>query len=124
MRYDAGYFRDKTVLITGASSGIGEELARQLGRDGAKLTLVARRRVLLDALADEISARGALAPLTVERDVTRDGDMEHAVAASVQRWGRLDIVIANAGFGVGGAFRDLSVDDYRRQFDTNVFGVL
>ena len=63
-------------------------------------------------------------PLVVEGDVTRDGDMERAVAAGVQRWGKLDIVIANAGFGVVGAIRDLSIDDYRRQFETNVFGVL
>ena len=50
--------------------------------------------------------------------------MERAVAAGVQRWGKLDIVVANAGFGVVGPIRDLSIDDYRRQFETNVFGVL
>lgn len=117
-------FRDKAALITGASSGIGEELARQLARDGATLTLVARRRTLLDTLADGIAADGAPKPLVVEGDVTRDGDMERAVAASVQRWGKLDVAIANAGFGVVGALRNLSIDDYRRQFETNVFGVL
>jgi short-subunit dehydrogenase len=113
-----------TVLITGASSGIGEELAWQLGRAGAQLTLTARRTALLDALAQRIAAAGSPQPLVVACDVTRDGDVDRAVAESTRRWGKLDVVIANAGFGVVGAFRDLSVDDYRRQFETNVFGVL
>ena len=118
------YFRDRTVLITGASSGIGEELARQLGHAGAKLCLAARRTDLLEKLAQEIAGSGAENPLAIECDVTRDGDLERAVSAAVARWGRLDIAIANAGFGVIGALKRLSVEDYRRQFETNVFGVL
>jgi short-subunit dehydrogenase len=118
------YFEGKTVLITGASSGIGEELAWQLGQAGAQLTLTARRTHLLDALAQRVAASGNPPPLVVQCDVTRDGDVDQAVAESVRRWGRLDVVIANAGFGVVGPFRDLTLDDYRRQFETNVFGVL
>jgi len=79
---------------------------------------------VLETLAKRIAAAGHSEPFVVRRDVTRDGDVERAVAESTRRWGRLDIAIANAGFGVVGAFRDLSVDDYRRQFETNVFGVL
>ena len=56
--------------------------------------------------------------------MTRDGDQERAVAAAVETWGKLDVAIANAGFGVKGWIRALSIDDYRRQFETNVFGVL
>lgn len=118
------FFQGKAVLITGASSGIGEELAWQLGQAGAKLTLTARRKDLLDSLAQRIAAAGKAKPLAVECDVTRDGDVERAVAESVQQWGKLDVVIANAGFGVVGALKKLSVEDYRRQFETNVFGVL
>jgi len=117
-------FAGKSVLITGASSGIGAELARQLGQAGAQLTLTARRTDLLDVLAQRIAGADTPQPLVVQCDVTRDGDVERAVAEATQRWGKLDIVIANAGFGVVGAFRDLSVADYRRQFETNVFGVL
>jgi len=124
MKMSRGYFSGKSVLITGASSGIGEELARQLARDGATLTLMARRRTVLQTLADDIASSGAPAQLVVDGDVTRDGDMERAVAETAQRWGKLDVVIANAGFGVVGTFRDLSIEDYRRQFETNVFGVL
>jgi short-subunit dehydrogenase len=118
------FFQGKSVLITGASSGIGEELAWQLGQAGALLTLTARRAEVLEALAQRIAAAGAPPPLVARCDVTRDGEVERAVADATRRWGRLDVVIANAGFGVVGAIRDLSVDDYRRQFETNVFGVL
>jgi short-subunit dehydrogenase len=118
------FFRDKVVLITGASSGIGEELAWQLSRAGAKLTLAARRTELLDALVQNIAASQRAKPLAVACDVTRDGDLERAVAESVRHWGRLDVAVANAGFGVVGSLKKLSLEDYRRQFETNVFGVL
>ena len=118
------FFQGKTVLITGASSGIGEELAWQLGQAGAQLTLTARRSDRLVALAQRIAAAGKPLPLVARCDGTRDGDVEGAVAESTRRWGKLDVVIANAGFGIVGALRDLSLDDYRRQFETNVFGVL
>lgn len=120
----SGFFKDKSVLITGASSGIGEEMARQLAEAGAKLTLAARRWELLDTLAQSIALAGATKPLVVQCDVTKDGDVERAVAEAVRHWGRVDIAIANAGFGVVGPIKTLSIDDYRRQFETNVFGVL
>jgi short-subunit dehydrogenase len=118
------FFHSKSILITGASSGIGEELALQLAAAGAQLTLTARRRELLDALAQKISAVGHPAPLVVPADVTRAGDLEHAVAESLRAHHKLDIAIANAGFGVVGPFPKLTLDDYRRQFETNVFGLL
>ena len=118
------YFRDKTVFVTGASSGIGEELAWQLGQCGAKLTVAARRQAALETLADRIATAGAPRPLVANCDVTRDGDVERAVTESVRHWGTLDVVIANAGFGVVGPLAALSLEDYRRQFETNVFGVL
>ncbi|HYL86410.1 MAG TPA: SDR family NAD(P)-dependent oxidoreductase [Candidatus Angelobacter sp.] len=118
------FFQDKVVLITGASSGIGEEMALQLGQAGAKLTLTARRTELLESVAQRTEAGGKPRPLVFECDVTRDGDVERAVAETVRQRGKLDVVIANAGFGVVGALKKLTVDDYRRQFETNVFGVL
>lgn len=124
MNSTASFFRDKTVLITGASSGIGAELARQLGAAGARLTLTARRGGLLEKLAQEIAGGGGTKPLVVQCDVTRDGEMERAVAETVSQWEKLDVVIANAGFGVVGALQKLTIEDYRRQFETNVFGVL
>ncbi len=124
MNATLAYFRKKVVLITGASSGIGEELAWQLSQAGAKLTLAARRRELLESLAQRIAASGQAKPLVIECDVTRDGDLERAVAETLCQWAKLDVVIANAGFGVVGPLKKLSLEDYRRQFETNVFGVL
>jgi short-subunit dehydrogenase len=118
------YFRDKVVLITGASSGIGEELAWQLAQAGAKVTLAARRKEQLEKLAQRIAELGVSETLVAECDVTRAGDLERAVEAAIAKWGKLDVAIANAGFGVGGALKRLSLEDYRRQFETNVFGVL
>ncbi len=117
-------FNGKVVLITGASSGIGEEMALQLARAGARLALAARRTERLEQLRGQILSVGGAEPLIIACDVTRDEDPLRAVAETIARWGRLDIVIANAGFGVVGSFAQLSVEDYRRQFETNVFGVL
>src|SRR5438105_3210947 len=118
------FFQDKAVFITGASSGIGEELARQLGQAGVKLTLAARRKELLENLAQQIAAAEKPRPLVLQCDVTQDGDLQKAVAETVRQWGKLDVAIANAGFGVVGPLKKLSIDDYRRQFEINVFGVL
>jgi short-subunit dehydrogenase len=116
-------FRDHVVLITGASSGIGAGLARELAREGAKLVLIARRRERLDALSAELAAAGAQVLVHVG-DVTQRADLDAAVAAAMADYGRLDMAVANAGFGVVGPVEKLGVDDFRRQFDTNVFGVL
>ena len=112
-----------TVFITGASSGIGAALAREFARRTADVAIAARRTERLDALAEEIRRGGGRA-LALACDVTRDGELERAVAATRAAFGRLDIVVANAGFGVVGDVARLTLDDYRRQFETNVFGVL
>ena len=117
-------FHDKVVLITGASSGIGEELALQLARAGARLALAARRIERLEQLQRKIRDAEGTEPLIIACDVTDDEEPVRAVAEIVAHWGRLDIVFANAGFGVVGSFAKLSLADYRRQFETNVFGVL
>ena len=85
--------------------------------------LAARRTDRLQALASEIERAGRRA-LVVACDITAAGDLEHAVARARDRFGRLDVAVANAGFGVVGPVASLSLADYRRQFETNVFGVL
>lgn len=116
-------FKNKTVLITGASSGIGEALSRAFAREGADLILTARRADRLRALAQEIESQGGKA-VALACDVTHDGDLEKAVSAGLERFGKIDVVVANAGFSVVGKFQKLKLEDYRRQFETNVFGVL
>ena len=116
-------FAGQVALITGASSGIGAALARELARQGADVALVARRADRLAVVAREIEDLGRRA-LVVTADVRVDGDVERAVTATQTTLGRLDVVVANAGFGVVGQVERLTLDDYRRQFETNVFGVL
>lgn len=112
-----------SVLITGASSGIGAALAREFAKLGHDVGLAARRIDRLEALAAEIRAGGRRA-LALPCDVTRDGELESAVSACRREFGKIDVVVANAGFGVTGKIADLTLDDFRRQFETNVFGVL
>ncbi|HEV7609248.1 MAG TPA: SDR family NAD(P)-dependent oxidoreductase [Steroidobacteraceae bacterium] len=111
------------VLITGASSGIGAGLAREFVRRGVRVALVARRMEQLEALATELRAAGGQASAH-RGDVTVDGDIARVVAEVAALGATPRIVIANAGFGVVGNAQTLTLADYRRQFETNVFGVL
>ncbi len=118
-----GGFKDKAVFITGASSGIGAGLAKEFADRGASLVLTARRGDRLQALSEELKAGGGKA-LAVACDVTKDGDQEAAVEAALAEFGRIDVSVANAVFGVGGTVDSLGLEDFRRQFETNVYGVL
>ena len=119
----ASSLQDRVAFITGASSGIGAALAHEFVRRGAHVALAARRTDRLERLADTLRATGRRA-LVVACDVTRDGDVEGAAARTREMFGRIDVVVANAGFGVVGPLERLTLADYRRQFETNVFGVL
>jgi short-subunit dehydrogenase len=113
-------YEDKVVFVTGASAGIGEAVAREAAWQGAKVVLAARRKERIEAIAAELGRDKALA---IVCDVTKDGDLEAAVERA-HALGPIDALIANAGFGIGGKFTKLTLDDYRRQFETNVFGVI
>lgn len=123
MRRRRQRFAGSVVFITGASSGIGAALSLEFAREGADVVLAARRRDRLELVAAEIRAIGRGA-VVAPCDVTREGDLERAAAAGRAAFGKLDVVVANAGFGVTGVLERLSLDDYRRQLETNVFGVL
>jgi len=112
-----------TILITGASSGIGEGLAREYAKRGARLALVARRLERLESLAAELRATGAEVSVH-QGDVTQEDDIARVVKEFTSRDIQIDLVYANAGFGVAGPLPRLHLDDYRRQFETNVFGLL
>lgn len=99
------------------------ELSKQLVQEGALVFLLARRGDRLRSLCETLNQTGTQA-LYAEGDVTHPADLEKAVAQCLKAFKKLDIVIANAGFGVAGEVSSLTVQDYRRQFETNVFGVL
>lgn len=113
----------KVVFITGASSGIGEALAREFFTRGANLSLFARRKERLDKLVEELKSPHQMVR-SYRGDVTRDEDLPQVLEQTQKEIGPVDVVVANAGFGVVGKFESLSLEDYRRQFETNVYGVL
>ncbi len=118
-------FKGKNILITGASSGIGEGLVHELAFQGAQLILLARRKDRLDSLAAKLKQRYPNIKMHIcVADVSSDESINLAIREAIAHQGELDVVIANAGFGVAGEVLDLSIEDYRRQFETNVFGVL
>src|ERR1044071_3545168 len=112
-----------TVLITGASSGIGAGLAREFSRRGFGVALVARRVAELEGLATELRAAGGRASAH-GGDVTKDGDVARVISELAAQGIKPGIVVANAGFGIVGNAQKLTLDDYRRQFATNIEGVL
>ncbi|CAM5325434.1 SDR family oxidoreductase [Streptomyces avidinii] len=113
----------KVVAITGASSGIGEETARRLAADGHRLLLGARRTDRLDALGREISEAGGTAVFR-RLDVTDAADVRAFVAAAREHYGRLDVLINNAGVMPLSPLGALKVDEWDRMIDVNVRGVL
>ena len=116
-------FRDQAVWITGASAGLGAEMARQFAAQGARLVLSARRADRLAEIVLECEALGGSAR-ALPLDVTNDADVAAAARSIAECEGRLDVAIANAGFGVTGAFAKLTTDDWRRQFEVNLMGVV
>lgn len=116
-------FQNQVVLLTGASSGIGLAMARVFFEQGANLILVARRKDRLEEHCKAFTTPSQRA-FACMADVSKDGEIEKAVELAVKEFGRLDVVVANAGFGVVGEVEKLSLDDFRRQFETNIYGVI
>ncbi len=116
-------FADHVVWITGAGSGIGRALALEAARQGADVAVSGRRAEPLEQVAAEVRAGGRRA-LVVTCDVSDPGQCRAAAARVVAELGRLDVAVANAGYGASGLFDRLTIDDWKRQFDVNVFGVL
>ena len=113
----------KVVVITGASSGLGEATARLLSEQGASVVLGARRTDRLKSLADELSWRGGKA-LAVVTDVADRTQVQALVDAAVQAHGRVDVMINNAGLMPQAPLERLTVDDWDRMIDVNLKGVL
>lgn len=115
----ASNLRGKTVLITGGALGIGAETARRLYAEGAKLVLVDLDEVSLQKTGDELGPDVA----TVTGDVRVFADMERAVSVGVERFGGIDVVVANAGISSYGSVRAVDPEAFKRVLDINVLGV-
>ncbi|WP_174273242.1 SDR family oxidoreductase [Sphingomonas bacterium] len=113
----------KVVAITGASSGIGQAVARLLARHGHAVVLGARREDALATLVAELNQAGGRADYHVT-DVTRRADLEALVAHALERFGRLDVIVNNAGIGPISRFDALRVDDWDAMIDVNLRGTL
>jgi len=114
---------DKVVVITGASSGIGESTAKLLARHGAKVVLAARRKDRLDAAVQEIAAAGGTA-ISCAVDVTKRVEVEALIRAAVDSFGRVDVIVNNAGIMPIAPIEALKVEEWDRQIDVNIKGVL
>lgn len=115
--------RDRVVVITGASGGIGEASALEFAKRGARLALVSRGRERLARVEKKLSGLGADA-LAVQCDVSKRSDVERMSGLVLERFGRVDVLVNNAGFAVYGPVKDLAIRDIESQMATNYFGMI
>jgi len=116
-------FKDKVVIVTGASSGIGRATALEFARNGSKVVIAARSADRLETLEKEIAAIGAetLACIT---DVSNEDDCRKMVEATLQRFGTVDILINNAGISMRALFNDADISVLKRLMDVNFWGTV
>jgi len=120
---DMSNITDKVVVITGASSGIGESTARLLAERGATVVLGARRSNRIDAVVQEISATGGKA-IGLSTDVTKRAEVEALIQGAIDGCGRVDVLLNNAGIMPIAPIEALRVEEWDRQIDVNIKGLL
>ena len=116
-------FKDKIVLITGTSSGIGQEAAREFAKKGAKLILVARRKQKLDELEKELK-KFNIEIMTCPCDISDKSQVKKMSKEVLQKFGSIDILVNNAGFAIYGSVSDLTIEEIESQMATNYFGMV
>ncbi|HWV72959.1 MAG TPA: SDR family oxidoreductase [Pseudosphingobacterium sp.] len=115
--------KGKVVVITGASSGLGEATAQLLSKEGAILVLAARRAELIEKLANTIRENGGEA-LAVPTDVSNAGQVQSLVDTAVKEFGKIDVILNNAGVMPLSALEDLKIHEWEQMIDVNIKGVL
>ena len=122
--YRKSYFKDKVIILTGASSGLGLASAELFGRLGARLVLAARRASLLEEIAARIRQESAAEVLCVPTDVTVEEQCRNLVEKTLEHFGRIDILVNNAGLSMRAMFRDVDLDVLMRLMDVNFWGTV
>lgn len=117
------FFKDKTVVITGASSGIGRALAYELASHGARVVLGARHEEQLSEIAEDLKRQGAEVAYCAT-DVTREEDCRRLIETAAERFGRIDVLICNAGISMRALFDEVDLDVLRRLMDVNFWGTV
>jgi NADP-dependent 3-hydroxy acid dehydrogenase YdfG len=113
----------KVIIVTGASSGMGAAAARHLAGHGASIVLAARRTDMIEGIVDDITGSGGQA-IAVETDVTRLEDMQRLAKAAIDAFGRIDVLMNNAGLMPLSPLERLKVDEWNQMIDVNLRGVL
>ncbi|MDO5566945.1 MAG: SDR family oxidoreductase [Planctomycetia bacterium] len=116
-------WRDKVALVTGSSSGLGRVIAHEFGSRGAKIVLVALEEELVNATAEEFRADG-IEVLPLVADITKQEDVDRIFDETKSRYGRLDVLVNNAGRTHRGWIMDVSPEEYRSLFELNVLGTI
>jgi len=116
--------KDKVVIITGASSGIGLSLAHEFAKRGAKLVLGARQYVLLCEIAEEIEKQYNVQAVAVQCDVSVEDDCAHLIKQTLLTFGQIDVLVNNAGISMRALFRDADIDVLKKLMDVNFWGTV
>jgi len=119
----SSFFHGKTVIVTGASSGIGESIAREFARNGSSVMLAARSEDRLKRITGELRDQGYDAAYTVT-DVSREENCKELIAATISRFGRLDILVNNAGISMRAIFTDVDLKVLQRLMEVNFWGTV
>jgi 3-hydroxy acid dehydrogenase/malonic semialdehyde reductase len=116
---------NKTIMITGATSGFGEAIAVRFAKNGYNIIITGRRKVLLDKLVKDLHSSGKIKVLSLCFDVRNKAEVESVIANLPEEWKKIDILVNNAGLAVGlSHIQDGDTDDWDRMIDTNVKGLL
>jgi 3-oxoacyl-[acyl-carrier protein] reductase len=116
--------KDRVAIVTAASRGLGRAIAEGLAHEGAHVVICARTPELLTRTAEEIHARTGSAVIAIPADVTRETDVARLVAHTCDRFGRIDVLVCNAGGPPSGAFLNFSPDDWRQAFELNMLSTI
>ncbi|MFZ6012832.1 MAG: SDR family oxidoreductase [Bacteroidota bacterium] len=115
--------KDKVVIITGGSSGIGKAMAAEFGGKGSRILITGRNKDELDATVEELSKQG-IAVCGFQADVSRESDNLRMAQEAMQRYGRIDVLINNAGISMRALFEEVDIEVIKRVMDINFYGVL